>query len=401
MTAIPKAQVKYWGTPSVRFSAPAAVGTSGQYLQTQADGSTDWATVDLSGYVPYTGASSAVDLGTQVLSAGTAKLGLGSMAAPSLSFSSDTDTGIYNQYGDQLRLVIGGSDRLAITTAVIASYLPVRTDVIYGINNVVDFRNSTNPQAFRLANTYTSSTNYEALQFKANTTQYEISSIVGSAGGSNRALAFGHTDSAGTFTSALSIATTGEIIGQRASSSSPVLTLQRTGAASNESLLQVCADDTYGSAGFIGIGHAIWFEKYGGSVWMSSVKSSAYRQWEIAVGSQWTFNNTTAIGWDSTKTYVVGSADMQFYPNAAGQLDLRADNGMRFRNLANTADAPITAGAITASGKASLAASTTSAATLNIPSGTAPTTPNDGDIWSDGSDLKIHLSGVTYTLQKA
>jgi len=205
MTAIPKAQVKYWGSPSVRFSAPSAVGTSGQYLQTQADGTTDWATVDLSGYVPYTGASSAVDLGTQVLSAGTAKLGLGSMAAPSLSFSSDTDTGIYNQYGDQLRLVIGGSDRLAITTAVIASYLPVRTDVIYGINNVVDFRNSTNPQAFRLANTYTSSTNYEALQFKANTTQYEISSIVGSAGGSNRALAFGHTNAAGTFTNVFSI----------------------------------------------------------------------------------------------------------------------------------------------------------------------------------------------------
>lgn len=48
-----------------------------------------------------------------------------------------------------------------------------------------------------------------------------------------------------------------------------------------------------------------------------------------------------------------------------------------------------------------LSASTTSRATLNIPSGTAPTTPVDGDIWSDGSDIKVRLGGTTYTLTKA
>lgn len=47
-----------------------------------------------------------------------------------------------------------------------------------------------------------------------------------------------------------------------------------------------------------------------------------------------------------------------------------------------------------------LSASTTSRATLNIPSGTAPTTPVDGDIWSDGSDIKVRLGGTTYTLTK-
>lgn len=46
------------------------------------------------------------------------------------------------------------------------------------------------------------------------------------------------------------------------------------------------------------------------------------------------------------------------------------------------------------------AASTTSIASMNIPSGTAPTSPNDGDIWSDGSDLFIRLGGTTYTLDK-
>ena len=42
-------------------------------------------------------------------------------------------------------------------------------------------------------------------------------------------------------------------------------------------------------------------------------------------------------------------------------------------------------------------ASTTANATLRIRSGTAPTTPNDGDIWFDGTDLKMRIGGVTKT----
>jgi hypothetical protein len=55
---------------------------------------------------------------------------------------------------------------------------------------------------------------------------------------------------------------------------------------------------------------------------------------------------------------------------------------------------------IDGNGKLKTRASTTAAATLNIPSGTAPTSPVDGDIWSDGSNLKVRLGGVTYTLDK-
>lgn len=63
-------------------------------------------------------------------------------------------------------------------------------------------RNGTNAQAFRLYNTYTSSTSYENLQFKANAgAAYQIGSAVGSAGGTNRDLTFGSWDTAGTFTS--------------------------------------------------------------------------------------------------------------------------------------------------------------------------------------------------------
>jgi len=50
-----------------------------------------------------------------------------------------------------------------------------------------------------------------------------------------------------------------------------------------------------------------------------------------------------------------------------------------------------------ASGITILGASTTAKASLRIPSGTAPTTPTNGDIWFDGTNLKMQIGGVTKT----
>ncbi|QNK82580.1 glycosyl hydrolase family 28-related protein [Nakamurella sp. PAMC28650] len=44
-----------------------------------------------------------------------------------------------------------------------------------------------------------------------------------------------------------------------------------------------------------------------------------------------------------------------------------------------------------------LGASSTTTSSLNIPAGVAPTTPNDGDIWYDGTNLKMRIAGVTKT----
>jgi nitrogen fixation protein len=44
-----------------------------------------------------------------------------------------------------------------------------------------------------------------------------------------------------------------------------------------------------------------------------------------------------------------------------------------------------------------LAPSVTARASLRIPSGTAPTSPVNGDIWFDGTDLKMRIGGVTKT----
>lgn len=46
-----------------------------------------------------------------------------------------------------------------------------------------------------------------------------------------------------------------------------------------------------------------------------------------------------------------------------------------------------------------LEGSTTARASLRIRTGVAPSAPNDGDMWSDGSNLFIRLSGVTRTIQ--
>ncbi len=43
-------------------------------------------------------------------------------------------------------------------------------------------------------------------------------------------------------------------------------------------------------------------------------------------------------------------------------------------------------------------ASTTTRSGLRVRSGTAPTSPNDGDIWYDGTNLKIRIGGTTKTI---
>jgi hypothetical protein len=52
---------------------------------------------------------------------------------------------------------------------------------------------------------------------------------------------------------------------------------------------------------------------------------------------------------------------------------------------------------IASTGKVLYAAATTSKAQINLESGTAPTSPVNGDIWFDGTDIKMRIGGVTKT----
>lgn len=89
----------------------------------------------------------------------------------------------------------------------------VVTQLLSDAAGILAQRNGTNAQTFRVYNTYTSTTSYGGLSLRANPAQtaYEIASILGSTGGSNLPINIGHQNSAGTFTSALSVATNGRI----------------------------------------------------------------------------------------------------------------------------------------------------------------------------------------------
>jgi hypothetical protein len=56
-----------------------------------------------------------------------------------------------------------------------------------------------------------------------------------------------------------------------------------------------------------------------------------------------------------------------------------------------------TNGGHTIANKLSLSAGTTARSQINLASSTAPTSPNNGDIWFDGTDLKMRIGGVTKT----
>lgn len=56
------------------------------------------------------------------------------------------------------------------------------------------------------------------------------------------------------------------------------------------------------------------------------------------------------------------------------------------------------AGRFEESGKLTLTATTTSRASLNVPHGTAPSSPVNGDIWTTTSGLLVRINGVTKTV---
>lgn len=87
------------------------------------------------------------------------------------------------------------------------TFASITCGVLIGDTNLIWQRNSTNAQTFRVAGTYTSATNFETLQVQAKSTEHCIGSAIGSAGGTNRDLKFGHWNSAGTFTTALTVTT--------------------------------------------------------------------------------------------------------------------------------------------------------------------------------------------------
>ena len=159
-------------------------------------------------YGTYCSIGNGVGLGFSSAGTPIAKLGSG---AGTVSFELNGTSAIGANGGYNCKL-IGGSIDFAVGTFLShTTGLSLSSVGLYGAGNTLKIVNSTNAQTFDLFNTYTSATSLEAFRIKAvAAAAYQIGSAIGSAGGTNRAIEIGHYNSGGTFTSALSIATTGD-----------------------------------------------------------------------------------------------------------------------------------------------------------------------------------------------
>jgi hypothetical protein len=130
-------------------------------------------------------------------------------------------------YGTGLRFTVQGQNSLTLgshgewgTNTTFHNWHPNKSLVFEGTSsgrvtwdshNVWHQRNGTNPQTSRLANTWTSATNFEALQSRWESDIARIGTMVGSAGGTQRNLELGNWNSAGTWSSGISVATTSNV----------------------------------------------------------------------------------------------------------------------------------------------------------------------------------------------
>lgn len=117
--------------------------------------------------------------------------------------------------------------------------------------------------------------------------------------------------------------------------------------------------------------------------------SAVYLQANEYYSGGWQIYDTGKAPAQIRMTCNSADSSIGFYTKAAStaQSTLRATiNKDGYFGVGNTPTAYIDA-----------AASTTAAASIRIRSGTAPSSPNDGDIWYDGTNVKIRVGGTTKT----
>lgn len=170
--------------------------------------------IDLSGYLPLSGGTLSGNLGVSNI--------VGPGGSTSLVLNNAGTGGTFLQDNGGNRAWIGGSGvgiytacypinsnlyDLGLTTRFwrklfVGSVVPLSADLI--------IRDGTTAQAVRIDKTYTSDTNCEFLRVGWTGSNFDITSEVGSAGGSNQPVRIGRKNAAGTF-AGVSITTTGRL----------------------------------------------------------------------------------------------------------------------------------------------------------------------------------------------
>lgn len=230
--------------------------------------------------------------------------------------------------------------------------------IVLDASDILAQRRSTSAQAFRIYNTFTNTSNYERAKIAWESNILRIG-----------------TENLGTGSArALEIQTAGVTRMTFAGNGSVTV---NTGLA-----IQSNAIVLIGNVSVAGAATQFVYDAASGSSYTGT--SGATTQYAARSGFAPTSGTMTFTGFSFTSTI-----------NQTG-----GANGITrgiFINPTLTAAADFRAIEV-ALGKTILAAATTGAATLNIPSGTAPSSPVNGDIWFDGTNLNIRIGGVTRTV---
>jgi hypothetical protein len=118
---------------------------------------------------------------------------------------------------------------------------------------------------------------------------------------------------------------------------------------------------------------------------------SSYQPFTIG-GSALTFQT---LGTTALSVFASGGVGIGPSPSDPGGSGFTATN-ITTTNVAISALLGV-GGGVLASSLCAIAAGTTTKSQINLASSTAPTSPNNGDIWFDGASLKIRIGGVTKT----
>lgn len=101
----------------------------------------------------------------------------------------------------------------------------------------------------------------------------------------------------------------------------------------------------------------------------------------------------------SGNAYLIGSSpdDLVIRADTAGARILFGITGIGTPALTVSTNGIAVGQVVSATAFVDIAAGTTALAQIRLRNGVAPTSPNNGDIWFDGTDIKMRIGGVTKT----
>ncbi len=229
-------------------------------------------------------------------------------------------------------------------------------------------RNALNAMTAEVFKTYTSGTSFESLCFKTSASVMQIGSAIGSAGGTNRPVQLGHFNSAGAFTSGLSVAIDGQVtiasnlLFAGAVFRSDANTGMQCSAAGNLTL-QISGTQILGS----------------GNVNEVTVRQAAL------------------LGFSSSAANVTSSPDAGIRRATGPALVVVANSGLQVRNLANSADAALTCSTIVASSDLTLTPSSSRTLSTNGQFSIEMTSNTAGNLVYRGSDGTTRRMALTFS----